>query len=158
MKPARSLSLVTVQFKNSQQGFTIVEAILSATIFAMLATACLGTFFYGQALARDAGQKMKASFLATEGLEAVRSIRDTTDALPLDGVYGLDTTSDTWQLIETSDTPFADMTREILVETVDDYTKKIAVTISWTSGNHDKTFILATYLTLWTASIEYAPL
>ncbi len=143
---------------NKKPGFTVVEAILSATVFALVATACLGVFFYGQNLARNAGKKMQAVFLAEEGLEAMRAIRNHTNALPDDGVYGLDTSAATWQLTENPDTPIEGFTRSLTVSTLDVTTKQIIVTIDWFStANNPGSYSLTSDLTAWTAGIDNTP-
>ncbi len=122
----------------------------------MVVTACFGVFFYGQQLGANASVKRRAVFLAKEGIEAMRSIRNQTDTLPDEGSYGLTATEAIWQLTETPDVT-NDLTRTITVETIDDYTKKITVDITWQHTGTDGSFFMISYLTPWTVTIDDIP-
>ena len=58
------------------KGFSLVEVILSSAVFALLVTALVGAYLYGQESTALAGNRARAVMLAEEGLEATRNIRD----------------------------------------------------------------------------------
>jgi hypothetical protein len=64
-----------VQRKSS--GFSLVEVILSTAVFALLVTALVGAYLYGEEATVLAGNRARAALLAEEGIEAVRNIRDS---------------------------------------------------------------------------------
>ena len=59
----------------ASSGFSIVEVLLAATIFAFLVTAVVGAIVYGRASNADAGEHNRAMMLAEEGLEECASLR-----------------------------------------------------------------------------------
>src|SRR5688572_29868315 len=73
----------------SQQGFSVVEVLLAATVFGFLVTALIGAIVYGRASTAAAGDRARAVILAEEGVEAVRNLRDAAYANLTDGTYGL---------------------------------------------------------------------
>jgi hypothetical protein len=54
-------------------------------------TGLMGLYFYSTAAISTSGDRVRAVLLAEEGLEAVRSIRDTGFRNLVDGTYGLNT-------------------------------------------------------------------
>ena len=63
-------------YKNSfeQHGFSVVEALLACTVFAMLVTGMMGAIIYGRQSTANAGDRTRANFIAEEGIEATRNI------------------------------------------------------------------------------------
>src|SRR3989344_2787064 len=82
----------------NQAGFSLVEVILSTSVFVLLVTALVGAYLYGQESTALAGNRARAALLAEEGLEAARNIRDAGFPNLTDGAYGLTTTSNQWNL------------------------------------------------------------
>jgi type II secretory pathway pseudopilin PulG len=62
--------------KNRQNGFTLVEALIAIAIFTMSILALMSVLGSGIADTNYAKQKMIASYLAEEGIESVRNVRD----------------------------------------------------------------------------------
>jgi Tfp pilus assembly protein PilV len=58
----------------SQQGFSVVEALLAVAVFGFLVTGLIGAIVYGRVSSADAGDHSRATFLAEEGIEATRNI------------------------------------------------------------------------------------
>jgi len=114
----------------NQKGFSLVEVILSSAIFALLVTALVGAYLYGQEATMLAGNRARANMLAEEGLEAVRSIRDPDYTNLADGTYGLTTTSNQWNLSGASDVTGI-FTRQIVVSTVDTKRKSVTANVTW---------------------------
>lgn len=57
-----------------EQGFSIVEVLLAATIFGFLVLALIGALVYGRQSTANAGDRNRANYIAEEGLEATRNI------------------------------------------------------------------------------------
>lgn len=125
MKKARSLT--------KKSGFSLVEVLLSVTLFIFVVTSFLGILFYGEQSTAIAGNRARAVYLAEEGLEAVRNMRDENFNNLTDGTYGLtlasNGVSNQWNLTgsETIDI----FTRQIDISTVDTDTKNIISTVTW---------------------------
>ena len=84
-------------------GFTMVEVILSAALFALIVTGLAGVLMYGQESTAIAGQRFRAIMLADEALEAGRNMRDEDYTLLTDGPHGLRIRQRQWELFGASD-------------------------------------------------------
>ncbi len=122
------------EWLNTNKGIALVEIILATSIFALLITTLVGAFLYGQESTALAGQRSRATFLAEEGLEAVRNIRDEGDVGEFGdltaGTHGLAISSDEWTFSGSSDTTGI-FTRDIEIVDVDSFTKNIISTVTW---------------------------
>lgn len=113
-------------------GFSVVEVLLAATVFAFLVTAVVGAIVYGRASNADAGDHNRAMMLAEEGLEAVRNIRDASFSNLTNNTFGLAQSGGVWTLSGTSDTTGI-FTRTVAISAVDSNRKSVIVTVSWGS-------------------------
>jgi hypothetical protein len=153
MKPAslrstRKAPLVTKR----APAFSLVEAILSASLFGLFVTACVGAYLYGLESTRMSGSRMRAVLLADEGIEAVRNIHDAGFANIPDGTYGLGTSGNQWALSGTQDTTNG-FTRQIIIATVDAVRKRVTSRITWQQNIQRAGVIaLGTQLTHWFAA------
>ena len=133
-------------------GFSLVEVILSTTVFAMLVTALAGAYLYGEEATMLAGNRARAVMLAEEGTEAVRNIRDPLFDNLVDGTYGLSTTSNQYNLSGASDSD-GFFSRSINVATVDSKRKDITSTVTWQQNSQRSGSVsVITRLTNWLAS------
>src|SRR5688500_8461076 len=88
-----------IRAKLSENGFSPVEILLAATVFGFLVTALIGAVIYGRESTAGSGDRARAIFLADEGLQAVRNMRDSSYALlATDGTYYLSQTGSQWGL------------------------------------------------------------
>lgn len=113
-----------------QRGFTLVELVISAGLLLMLAVLFTTALLYGQESTEIAGQRTRAVFIANEGIEASRAIRDKSFAGLVNGTYGIGTTTGTWAFAGTSDTQDI-FTRSVAIATVDSVTKQVTSTVTW---------------------------
>lgn len=118
--------------RNSSPGFGLVEAILAASLFSLVAAVFAGALIYGQQSAFSSGNASRAAFVAQEGLEALRNIRDEDFSNLEDGTHGLAIQDGVWRLAGHSNTVDV-FSREIEISSVDANTKKAVSTVSWTS-------------------------
>lgn len=142
----------------------IASAIVSVSIFSLSAVSVLGSRLQSASL-----EKIRANFLAEEGLEAMRFLRDkgwdaNISSLSAGVNYYLNfSTSTSWWSVSSAAQPYIDslFDRKITVEsvsrdsgdnivlsggTVDPDTKKINVSVSWQERNATNTVMLSTYL------------
>lgn len=132
-----------------RKGMSIVEALLAVSVFALLVTAFFGAWIYGQEATVMAGNNNQAVYLAEEGLEAVRNMRDGSFANLADGTYGLAVSGGQWVFSGSSDTTGI-FTRQIVVSTVDAATKKITATITWSQNlQRNGSYSAETQLSKW---------
>lgn len=134
------------------KGFSLVEVVLAAALFALIAATLAGVLIYGEESSALAGGRTRAVFLAEEGLEAVRNIRDAGFiSLPVDGNYGLQISGGQWAFLGLGTSDTTDIfTRQINITTIDTNRKTITSTVNW-QQNPQRTgsVVLTTRLTYW---------
>ena len=69
--------MIKIFFKNKNQGFTLVETLVAISIFTISILALLAVLTQGVTSTYYARQKIVASYLAQEGIEYMRNMRDT---------------------------------------------------------------------------------
>lgn len=136
----------------AQRGFSVVEVLLATTVFAFLVTALTGAIIYGRQSTANAGDRTRAVFLAEEGCEAVRNIRDASFSNLTNGTHGLAISGGQWDLSGSSDTTDI-YTRQINIAQVDSNRKDITCTVSWNTGSVARTVDVTTRLTNWAATL-----
>jgi Tfp pilus assembly protein PilV len=137
---------------NNQNGFSVVEVLLAATVFAMLTTAVIGALVYGRSSTAGSGDRTRANLIADEGIEAVRSIRDANYANLTDGTYGAVQSGNTWTLSGTNDTSDI-FTRSITVASNGSNRKTITSNVTWTGAQGSGQVSVISELTNWRAAL-----
>lgn len=146
-------STAVVLSATDNRGISLVEVILSSALFVLLVTALGGSLVYGRESARLSGDRSRAIFLAAEGLEAARNIRDNNFSNLVDGTYGLATSSNEWTFSGSSDSTGI-FTREITISSIDADSKQVTAEVSWQqTPQRIGTTSLTTYLNNWAESI-----
>lgn len=133
-----------------QIGFSTVEVLLAGSIFAVIVTALIGGVIYGRESTLLAGQRTRAIFLAEEGLEAVRNIRDNSFANLTIGTYGLAISGlNTWIFSGSSD--ITDIfTRQIIIASAGTNRLQVTSTVTWQQDlQRSGSVSLVTYLNNW---------
>ncbi|MDP1689184.1 MAG: hypothetical protein Q8L47_03575 [bacterium] len=134
-------------------GFSIVEALLAGAILALLLTAVVGAIIYGEDSAVSGGERTRALFLAEEGLEAARNIRNLNYSNLTDGTWGLSTSTNVWTLSGTSNT-IENFNRQISIASVDSNTKTVTSTVSWRQNStRSASTSITARLTNWLSSV-----
>gem|GEM_PF-2125101 len=135
-------------------GFSVIEALVATVIFTIMIMAFLGSFILFQKSYLFYGDENRASFVAEEGLEAVRNIYDEKFDNLIDGEYGLDYSGGEWKLSGLSDVEGI-YTRKIIISTIDSDTKKVISDVTWQRNNLSTGSIsLSTYFTNWRKSVS----
>jgi len=139
---------------NEKSGFSLVEAILSLAIFALLVTALVGALSYGVQSPQIAGAHSRALLLADEGLEAARNIRDTSYAGFTAGTYGLAPIGGIWTLSGIADS-VGIFYRHLDIASLDSNRKIVTSTVEYsTKPGVTSTVSLATYITNWRRTVS----
>lgn len=149
---------------NWQLGLSIIEIILAMAILIIIASSGVTVILHSLAMNRLSAEQSQASFIALEGMEAVRSIRNFNFTNLTAGTYGVDASGDTWVLSGSADT-LDDYTRTMRIQDVyrdlsgnivdsggslDPDTKKITSHVSWSfSLNRNNNLNFINYLTNW---------
>jgi prepilin-type N-terminal cleavage/methylation domain-containing protein len=130
-------------------GFSLIEVLLSVSVFSLLVVAFIGTLLYGQESLVLSGTRNRATVLAEEGLEAGRNMRDDNYTNLFNGTHGLTTAGNIWSFSGTED--ITDIyTRKISIAQVDSTRKQITCEVTWQqNGQRTGRVSLVTYLTNW---------
>ncbi|MBL1434246.1 hypothetical protein COB87_001590 [Candidatus Wolfebacteria bacterium] len=133
----------------TNQGFFLVEALLATSLFALIITGFVGAFLYGQESTMLSGNRAQAVFLAEEGLEAVRNIRDDNFSNLTDGNHGITISGNEWVFAGTTDVQDI-FTRQIEIGTIDTDRKIATSTVLWQQNQQRQGSVsLVAYFNNW---------
>ncbi|MES2622977.1 MAG: hypothetical protein V4576_01055 [Patescibacteria group bacterium] len=134
----------------AQKGISIVEAVISIAIFAVISTVAYQTYITVNRMGESSDKRDRAVRLAEEGIEAVRSIRDTNFTnVSTTTVRGLTIgASSTWQLAGTNDVTNGYI-RTLTLTKVDADTTTVASKVDWLDRSATSTVTLSTTFTNW---------
>ncbi len=141
-------------FNNNSCGSFLLEALLAAAVGSLFVIALGSAYFYGQEAVWIAGNRARAQFLAEEGLEAVRNIRDDNFSNVTAGTHGLSISGSQWVFSGTSDATDI-FTRRIIVSDIDANRKSMTAEVAW-QQNQQRSGLVAfqSQLTNWQALIS----
>lgn len=141
------------KYHNKISGFSLVEVLLSIAVFSMFAVGLVGMYLMGQESSLLVGNRDRALFIAEQGLEAARSIRDQDFSNLVNGTFGLTISGSVWGFVPTSDT-LDIYTRSITITDDDAGVKRVTATVDW-QQNQQRTgqVVLSTLLSFWQAVV-----
>ncbi len=115
---------------NHQKGQALMELLIAMGVFVLSLSAIIFLVFDAYTSNRAGKELTAATFLAEEGLEAARSIRDNSwdDLSP--GEHGLNA-ADKWSFKGGSDTINDKYIRTVIVEEIDANRKKVTSKVTW---------------------------
>ncbi len=126
----KKLKVKGQRLKVNRKGFLLIEVLLSTSVFILAVLAFSGALIYGQENVSLAGSRSRAVFLAEEGLEIVRNIRDNDFSGLADGTHGLAVSGANWAFSGSED--ITDIfTRQIEINSLNDTTKIVTSTVTW---------------------------
>jgi len=135
----------------------LVEIVLVSALFVLLSSILIGNLVYGQEATMLSGNRTRAVFLAEEGLEATRNIRDNSFANLADGTYGLYNVGGEWSLAGSFDM-VGIYTRQISISSVDADTKQVISQVDWQqTPQRTGNISLTSYLSNWAAEVASPP-
>lgn len=142
--------------KKNRRGFSLVEVLLAIAIFALISTSIIYLLIDAGATNHQNRDRIVASILADEGLEAARVIRDADWANISAGTFGLIKNDNHWQLSANFDIdPTNRFTRRISISKITDDRFQITSTVTWQSLlGFESSISASTYFTHWSKVIE----
>lgn len=137
----------------------MVEVLLAIAIFALISTSIIYLLIDAGSTNHQNRDRVVASALADEGLEAARAIRDANWSSITAGAFGLSSNGNHWQFFGQSDIdPTNRFTRKILISKINDDRFQITSTVSWQSIlGFESSISAVTYLTHWSKITEPPP-
>ena len=135
--------------RTNNRGTILVEALLSSSLLLMIALFVVATVSAGRESVNTAGLRTQATFLAEEGLEAVRNIRDADYTNLVNGTYGLSTSGSQWDFSGSSDATDG-FTRAVTIADGPANIKQVTSTVTWQqTPQRSGSLSLVTYLANW---------
>jgi hypothetical protein len=149
-----------------KKGLSIVEIVVAVAILLLIVSSLYTANIFYLKTILDNLNKVRASFIAEEGVEAVKLIRDQSwtniSSLTPGNSYYLYWDGSMWQSTTTNTYVEGVFERKFVVSNVnrdansdivasgvsiDSGTKKVAVTVSWLAGTSTSTKSISTYIT-----------
>ena len=136
------------------KGQSIIELLIAMGVF-ILGVSVIAFLVIDAYVSDRLGKELtQATFLAEEGLEASRFIRDGDWASLTDGDHGISTLASSWIFSGTSNT-IDKFTRVVTVEPVDSVRKKVTSLVTWNLTDlRSEEVSLVEYLTDWNETIS----
>jgi Tfp pilus assembly protein PilV len=151
--------------KKYNEGISLVEVVISAAILLVFLTAITNVYLTFIKTATDGTEEIKSYYLAEEGIEAVKTLRDGSWASNIETLstttdYYLEWSGTAWLSTETEQVvdgfyrtftvtdAFRDGNDDLAVSgTFDPDTRKLQVDVSWSKDNATTTESIETYIT-----------
>jgi prepilin-type N-terminal cleavage/methylation domain-containing protein len=149
MPQEQSQSMKKEALNIKPNGFSLVEIILSISIFALLVTALIGAYLYGEESTAISGTFNRAAFIADQSFNVLRNMRDSAFSKLENGVWGLALGGNYWYL-KGGTTTFDIFNDSAVISSIDDSRKQVTVNVAWSAwaGRSQSTSITAR-LTNW---------
>lgn len=139
---------------SGQAGFSVIEVLLAATVFGVIATAVVGALVYGRQSTANSGDRSRAMALADEGIQAVRNIRNAAYSNLSAGTFGLAQSGGVWTLSGSSDTNGI-YTRQTTISSGGTNRFTVTSTVSWTQATGNVSQVSdTTEFTNWAATTK----
>lgn len=142
-----------MNFMTNQRGQSLIELLIAMAIFVLVSSAVLFVILDVYLTDRAARERTRAVFLAKEGMEAARSIRDNNWDDLTQGDHGLAIMGNRWVFLGSQEDLSAILrqgTRKVTVEEIDTDRKKITSQVSWQLTDvRPQQVLLVTFLTNW---------
>jgi Tfp pilus assembly protein PilV len=127
-----------------KKAFSLVEVILATTIILIIILGVSRSLSYSVQSTSTSNNASIANYLAYEGMEAIRNLRDENFSNLTDGTYGITLINGRWALVASQDVSNI-FTRRITISTLTPTSKRATVIISWL----DKQISLSQDFTTW---------
>lgn len=137
----------------NQSGQSLIELLIAMAVLVMAVSAITFIILDVYLSDRAGRERTKAVFLAKEGMEVARSIRDNNWASLINGSHGLTLSDNKWIFQGTEEdlsTFLKEGKRKIIIEEIDSNRKRVTSQVTWKLTElRSQNVSLITYLTNW---------
>lgn len=116
-----------------KSGYSLIEVVLASAILAVLSLAFSFIVIQSNQDLVYSGIYTRANFLAEEGLEVVKNIKDQDFNQLQEGIYGLSIVNNIWELVNSQE-QIENFTREITIHSEDGFSKLVTAKVTWSYG------------------------
>lgn len=135
--------------KKGLKAFSLVEVLFATVLLGATISTILVSLSGQVSHVNSSSKDLQAASIASEGIDAARSIRDASWTDLSDGVHGLIYANGVWSFSSTSDTQDG-FTRKVTVTELSTNERKVAVDVSWKgSAGQNRTYGYSTILANW---------
>ncbi|MFA5188574.1 MAG: prepilin-type N-terminal cleavage/methylation domain-containing protein [Patescibacteria group bacterium] len=137
----------------NKNGFTLIEILLAAAIFLIIFLGVSFLMLDNLNFSFNNQERIRAEFLAQEGIEATKAIADNNFKDLTDGSHGLAINNNQWQLTDAAENlnqTLKNGQRQIIISDQDTNLKKVESLVTWQDiKNNSKETSLLTFLSNW---------
>jgi len=124
---------ITMRHHSFRSGFLLLDALVGITVFAFFVGIAGFSLLLSQQTAIRSGDRVRASMLSEQAIEAVRSVRDADFGNLAEGQYGVSIGTDgTWQLTGTGSLSEDGFVTSVQLQALDDDQFELTATTTWT--------------------------
>ncbi len=148
-------------FSHNQKGQSLIELIVALGILVIIVSGITFLILNTYTLNREADERTRAVFIAEEGLEAVRSIRDNDwGDLPSDGDYCIALSGGNW-IFDPNPPPCSQIdkfNRTITIQDLSQNKKRVSSQVTWDfEEGKTRDVSLVSFFTNWQAPVPSPP-
>lgn len=139
--------------KKSNSGIGLLEVLLAVAAFAVGIGAVAHLFVGSYSASLQSMERNQAIFLAKEGIEGVRSVKNDNFENMSTGTFGIEEVDGKWSLVSGGDIIDDKYEREVIIQEINDDTWSVESTVQW----NGESVQLEERLTAWTEPylVEY---
>jgi hypothetical protein len=134
--------------ESPRRGFVLLEPVLAGALLAMFTLVMMTQIVASRNAAANVADRTQALFLAQEGLEVARNIRDNSFDNLTTGTWGLLFADSVWALDASPDTN-GRFTRTLTIGDAAENVRSIESRVSWQTDMGERQVLLETRLTRW---------
>ncbi len=142
-------------YERHNRGQSLIEMLFAVAVFTIGVVTIGYLVFDSFTSLRFGKETMQARLLASEGLEAVRTIYEDDFALLESGTYGLALQNGVWEFSSSTE-EIGIFTRTIVITERDQEMRDVTATVAWGEAPREKSFALSTIFTNWEQESEDA--
>jgi hypothetical protein len=133
----------------AQRGSLLLEVVFAGALFSMVSLGVVSAVVGGRSSMASVEQRTQALYLAQEGIEALRSVRDSSPAALLAGEWGLSREGSAWTLEWSPDITEDVYMRTLTIAAPESGVWDVTSRVEWQTETGERSVELNSRLTDW---------